>query len=125
MEIDTLGFMLFRDVVKLYMERRCARLGSKIKTTLVTGALALTIVPVVFQFFFSFNVLNRTLDKWFNQPIEQLQKDSLAIRARLQDTAADRVETLAEWVGSLPEVTAALQDERDAPTLEKTLRQFA
>ncbi len=121
----TLGFILFRNVVKLYIERRGNRLGSKIKTKLVAGALGLTILPVVFLFSFSFQVLNRTLDKWFNQPIEDLQKDALAINSRLKDVAQDKAETLAEWIASLAEVSAALEDGRHIPELEKKLRQFA
>ena len=81
----TLGFILFRNLLKLYMEHRGNRLGSRIKTRLVAGALGLTILPVVFLFFFSFSVLNRTLGKWFNQPIEQLQKNSRAISEQLKD----------------------------------------
>ena len=34
----TLGFILFRNLVKLYLERRVNRVGSKIKTRLVAGA---------------------------------------------------------------------------------------
>ncbi|HYM12992.1 MAG TPA: ATP-binding protein [Bryobacterales bacterium] len=120
----TLGFMLSRHVIKLYIERRRNRLGSRIKTNLVAGAVALTTLPVVFLFIFSFSVLNRTLDKWFNQPIEQLQKDSLAINERLKDAARDRTETLAEWIASMPEVSAALEG-RQGAGLEKTFRQFA
>ncbi|MBI3696082.1 MAG: HAMP domain-containing protein, partial [Acidobacteria bacterium] len=120
----TLGFTLFRNVVKLYIERRGNRLGSQIKTKLVAGALALTILPVVFLFFFSFQVLNRTLDKWFKQPVEELQKDSLAINERLKDAARDKAETLAEWIASLPEVSDALENNRDTAALQNRLRQF-
>jgi len=41
----TLGFMLFREGVKLYLERQRNREGSRIKTKLVLGALALSFVP--------------------------------------------------------------------------------
>jgi len=121
----TLGFMLFRNVVKLYIERRGNRLGSRIKTKLVAGALGLTILPVVFLFFFSFSVLNRTLDKWFNQPIEQLQKDSKAISERLKDAARDKAETLAEWAASLPEVSSGLLGDSSVADMDKAVRQFA
>ena len=121
----TLGFVLFRNLVKLYMERQANRVGSKIKTRLVSGALALTTLPVVFLFFFAFNVLNRTLDKWFSQPIEQLQQSSLAMSDQLKDAARDKAETLARWIASLPEVRAALERPGPSPDLTTQLRRFA
>ena len=41
----TLGFMLVRTIVKLYVDRRSGREGSRIQTKLVLGALALSITP--------------------------------------------------------------------------------
>ena len=121
----TLGFILFRNLVKLYLERQVNRVGAKIKTRLVAGALALTILPTVFLFFFAFSVLNRTLDKWFSQPMEQVQKVSLAISNQLKDAARDKVETLAEWVASLPEVTTAAARAANTPSLQAALERFA
>src|SRR5215208_5047367 len=54
----TLGFILFRTGVKLYIERQSNREGSRIKTKLVIGALALSFMPVVFLVAFSYQVLN-------------------------------------------------------------------
>src|SRR5512146_2287416 len=66
----TLGFILFRTGVKLYVERRSNRVGSRIKTKLVIGALALTSMPVFFLVLFSVYVLNFNLDKWFSRPVD-------------------------------------------------------
>ncbi len=122
--IVALGFVLFRNFVKLYVERRANQLGSNIKTKLVAGALGLTILPVVFLFFFAFTILNRTLDKWFNQPIDQIQRDSREISERLRDAGRDRAVTLADWIASLPETRAALHAGGE-DALAAALRQFA
>jgi two-component system, NtrC family, nitrogen regulation sensor histidine kinase NtrY len=66
----TLGFMLVRTIVKLYIDRRSGREGSRIQTKLVLGALALSITPALFLVLFSYEVLNRNLDKWFSQPTD-------------------------------------------------------
>src|SRR5919204_6614572 len=47
----TLGFMLFRTGVKLYIERQSNREGSRIRSKLIVGALALSFVPVIFLVF--------------------------------------------------------------------------
>src|SRR6202521_6445961 len=54
----TLGFMLFRTGVKLYIERQANREGSHVKSRLVLGALALSLLPVVFLVVFGYAILN-------------------------------------------------------------------
>ncbi len=106
--VFTLGFIVFRSLLKLYVERRQNRLGSKIKTKLVLGALALSIVPVVCLVLFSFAILNRTLNKWFEQPTVLIQKNSEELVERLNEIMKQKIETDAAWIASMPEVVAAL-----------------
>jgi PAS domain S-box-containing protein len=106
-----LGFLLFRALLKLYIERRQGRQGSKIKTKLVGGALVLSIVPVVGMVVFSFTIMSRTLDKWLFLQTPAIVADSEAVveelnRIMRDDTAAD-----ASWVASLPLATVPFQAE--------------
>jgi PAS domain S-box-containing protein len=64
----TLGWILTREFVKLYVERQSRREGSRIKSKLVVGALALSFVPVFFLVLFSYEVMNRNIATWFRQP---------------------------------------------------------
>src|SRR5579885_2864269 len=59
-----LGFILFRELVKLYIARQSNQQGSRIRTKLVVGALALSCVPAVFLVLFSFEVLSHSMDRW-------------------------------------------------------------
>ncbi len=70
-----LGFMLIRLIWKIWIERASDRLGSRIKTKLVAGALLLSIMPVFFMVFFSVYVLNNSMGKWFNLPAEHERVD--------------------------------------------------
>ena len=87
----TLGFMLFRTGVKLYLERQANREGSRIKTKLLAGALALSLLPVVFLALFSYVILNRNVEKWFSRPAEGIRTDlvqsSRALSAEVQGRA--------------------------------------
>src|SRR6476620_663926 len=58
----SLGFILLRTGIKLYIGRRQNREGSRIESKLFFGALALSFMPVFFLFFFSYEVLNRQID---------------------------------------------------------------
>src|SRR5690349_12551998 len=66
----TLGFILFRELVKLYIARQSNQSGSRIRTKLVLGALALSCLPVVCQVLFSYEVLSHSLNRWFTNPVE-------------------------------------------------------
>jgi two-component system, NtrC family, nitrogen regulation sensor histidine kinase NtrY len=94
----TLGFMLLREGVKLYLERRSGREGSRIQSKLLLGALALSIVPVAFLFAFSYMILNRNLDKWFSRPGENMKVDLIDTEVALGDEVQSRAQALANWL---------------------------
>jgi PAS domain S-box-containing protein len=76
----TLLFVLLRNVLKLVRERRSARLGSKFKSRLVSYAIGLSLLPVLLLFFFSFGLLNRSIDRWFGEPARQIVDGARAIQ---------------------------------------------
>jgi two-component system nitrogen regulation sensor histidine kinase NtrY len=102
----TLGFMLFRTGVKLYLERQANREGSRIKTKLLAGALALSLLPVVFLGLFSYVILNRNVEKWFSRPAEGIRTDLVQSSKALSSEVQGRANVLARWVALLPEVHA-------------------
>jgi len=106
----TLGFMLFRETVKLYLERQRNREGSRIRSKLVFGALALSLLPVVFLFLFSYAVLNRNLDKWFSAPVEGMNNQLRDAAVGLGEEVQSRADALSHWLAALPEVRNGTAD---------------
>src|SRR5580700_186292 len=102
----TLGFMLFRTVVKLYIERQTNRPGSHIKSKLIGGALALTVLPIFFLVLWSVSVLNLNLDKWFSRPATTVNIDLVQIAAALNQEEEDKLTALAHWLASEPAQSA-------------------
>jgi len=102
----TLGFMLFRTVVKLYIERQTNRPGSHIKSKLIGGALALSVLPVIFLVLWSVSVLNRNLDKWFSQPAQTMNIDLVQIANALHQEVGDKLTAQAHWLASQPAQSA-------------------
>ncbi len=100
----TVGFMLFKTGVKWYLERRSDQEGSRIKAKLVFGALALSLLPVVFQVLFSYEVLNRNLEKWFMIPIEGIRLNLRDTAVSLGDEVQGRAQALVLWLATVPEV---------------------
>src|SRR5579872_6544770 len=97
----TLGFILFRTGVKLYIERASHKPGSHIRSKLVAGALALTFLPVFFLVLFSVNVLNYNLAKWFSRPAESIRGDLVDVGNALSREANDRITAQAHWLAAV------------------------
>ena len=66
----TVGWILAREFIKLYVARQAKRLGSRIRTKLVVGAMLLSCVPVFFLVLWSYEVLNLNLKAWFTNPVD-------------------------------------------------------
>src|ERR1035438_2654701 len=79
------AFILSRNVIKLFVERRANVLGSKFKTKLVIGALALSMLPVTLLFYFSYVLMNRAVNRWFSQPFATMEQQARSIVAAVGD----------------------------------------
>lgn len=106
----TIGFMLFRTFVKLYLERQQNREGTRIQTKLVLGALALSLLPVVFLVAFSYDILNRNVEKWFMQPVQGIRVELDSTTQAYASEVAGRAQALANWLATLPEVREGKAD---------------
>src|SRR5215831_2739620 len=66
------GFVLLRDVVKIWVERKQQKPGSKFKTSLVVSLISLTLIQAICLFGFAIGLVNRQLDKWFSVPVDEI-----------------------------------------------------
>ncbi len=100
-----LTYVLARTVLKLWSERRMGTLGSKFRTRMVVGALLLSLGPVIFVFFFAYGLMNRSIDKWFSRPVEQVREDTTAMAlllgAYVTQNANAEASTLASEPGTI------------------------
>src|SRR6266566_4766803 len=62
--------ILGRTTLRLWVERRREQLGARFKTKMVVGAMALSLLPIVFMFIVSYSLINRSLLLWFPKPLE-------------------------------------------------------
>src|SRR6185436_165683 len=67
-----LALVLVRHFVKLARERRENRLGARFKTRMVLGSIALSLLPTVMLFLFSYWLIDRSLREIFLTPTEQI-----------------------------------------------------
>jgi len=90
------GLILLRSVLRLWAERSADKLGSRFKTKMVLGAMAISLLPVVFMFYFSYGLLNRTLARWFPRPLEIAAEESARLLQGLGRTDIPRLNGIAQ-----------------------------
>ncbi len=102
-----LTVVLGRNLVKLYAERRQGVAGSKFRTRLVVVSLLLSFLPVIAMFWFSYGLMNRSIDKWFSQPVEEVRADTAALSALLYDYAGQNATSEAQSIAQTEEFRKA------------------
>ncbi len=123
-----LTFVLLRNLLKLYAERQLGVLGSRFRTRMVIAALLLSFAPALVMFMFAYGLMNRSIDKWFSGPVEQIQEDSGHVAKILSNYAGDNARQEAAEIAASPETqhsfetgnyTGVLHEfRRHEPTLE-------
>ncbi len=117
-----LTFVLVRNVLKLFAEKRMGVLGSKFRTRLLVGSLLLSFLPVIGMFFFAYVLMNRSIDKWFSTPVEEVRRDTATVASLLTNYAARDANAEAASIASAPETQKGFVD-GDFASIENQLRQ--
>lgn len=104
--------ILGRTTLRLWVERRREQLGARFKTKMVVGAVALSLLPIVFMFIVSYALINRSLLLWFPKPLEIASEETQKLLNDLGRGQLPRLRALALQVQSEVEKPAAdfLQD---------------
>ena len=105
----TLTFVLVRNLIKLFAERRLGVLGSKFRTRLVVGSLLLSFIPVIVMFGFAYVLMNRSIDKWFSTPVEEVRQDTAIMATLLSKYVAENAQSEAVSMASAPETQRAFE----------------
>jgi two-component system, NtrC family, nitrogen regulation sensor histidine kinase NtrY len=79
----TLLLLLLRNILKLLADERSRVLGSRLRSRMLIGAVLLSFAPALFMFLFSFLLMNRSIDRWFSQPVAELRDNSTRIALEL------------------------------------------
>ncbi len=72
-------FSVIRYLVNLYTEKRRKAIGSKFRTKLVASFLGLVLIPSALLFFLSNELINNSIDTWFNLEVQKPIYDSMDI----------------------------------------------
>ncbi len=88
--------LVFRNLAKLYYERKNNIFGSKLKTRLISAFIVLALLPTTVLFFFSIHFISTSTAFWFNAPVEQTLESSLAVGQKLYEYIEEKNEFFAK-----------------------------
>src|ERR1019366_2501902 len=106
-----LTFVLLRILLRLYAERKTGVMGSRLRSRMVMGALLLSLGPVIFLFMFSYGLINRSIEKWFSRPVEDVQYRTGVVASLLTDYAADNARVEAQRIAARPETKKCFESD--------------
>ena len=94
------GLTLTRTILRLLAERSKQQLGARFKSKMVLGAMVISLLPILFMFFVSYSLLNRTLARWFPRPLELAEEGSSELMHEFGQMGAQRLNRIAASVAS-------------------------
>jgi hypothetical protein len=107
--------LLLRNILKLYTDQSSSGLGARLRSRMVLGAVLIALMPAVFMFLFSYQLMNRSLDRWFSPNTTELREDSNRVVLELAQYVTSNARGEAE------SIVASGAAERSLATLQEVL----
>jgi PAS domain S-box-containing protein len=92
--------LLLRNILKLYADQGSSALGARLRTRMVLGAALIALTPAVLMFLFSFQLMNRSIDRWFSPNTSELREDSARVVQELAEYVANNARVEAESIAA-------------------------
>lgn len=98
--IILLIFLIVRNIVKLFYERRRGIIGSKLRSKLVVAFVSLSLIPTMLLFLFAINFLTYSIDFWFNIKIGDALSRSLEVAQVYYQQTAEQAKFNARQISA-------------------------
>ena len=92
--------LLLRNVLKVYAGQGSIGLGARLRSRMVLGAVLIALMPAAFMFLFSYQLMNRSLDRWFSPNTSQMREDSTRVVQELVQYVTSNARGEAESVAA-------------------------
>jgi two-component system nitrogen regulation sensor histidine kinase NtrY len=110
-------FLIFRNIVKVFVERRGKIFGSSLKAKLIAAFVAFSTVPTLLMFIISVFYINSSFDKWFSVKMVGVLKSSLEV------TNAYYVDAKNKNYHFAHQIAARVQKQSSTKDIQKSLSQ--
>lgn len=120
--IILLLYLVFRNLVKLMLERRINAAGARLRTRLVLAFMGLSLIPTMLLFFVSAGFINNTIQNWFNKQVENSLSESLEVAQTYYKNSATNSLYYGRQLSTFIKEEKLLNDE-NLPRLKELVRQ--
>jgi two-component system nitrogen regulation sensor histidine kinase NtrY len=122
-----LFFLIFRNIVKVFVERRGRVIGSSLKAKLIAAFVAFASVPTGLMFLVSVFYINSSFDKWFSVRMASVLRNSLEVNQEYVFSAKKKNYHFASQVARVVEAMPASRgsDSRLEKELEDLRQRFS
>jgi two-component system nitrogen regulation sensor histidine kinase NtrY len=107
-----LVLLLFRNLVKLWFERRQQVIGARFKAKLVLSFMALALAPALLVFLIASNFINRSIEGWFKPQVERPLDQALAVAQTYYNNLERTALRHAQHLGRVIDRDGLLRDDR-------------
>ncbi len=89
-------FLITRNFVKLFFEKKRKVLGAKLRTKLVFAFISLSLIPALLLFIASVGIVTKSTKKWFRSQVESSLAGALDVAQTYYKEAAENIVRLTE-----------------------------
>ena len=111
-------FLVGRNGVKLFLERRRGVMGSHLRARLVLTFMFLSLAPTVLMFIASASFMQTSVDYWFKNRVETSMEQALSVGQMFLDDASQRLQSK---ITRIKEIINARQWPENSPELKRLL----
>jgi len=114
--------VIFRNLVKLFSDRKRRIPGARFRTKLVLTMLAVTIVPTVLVSFTAVELVAKIIDFWSAQPVDKIVSSSNELAEVYQEDGREKALALARQLARYISEENLLSEDKYEPYLEEPIR---
>ena len=93
-------FLVLRNFIKLFFDRRKGIIGSRLRTKLVAAFVSLTLIPTFLLFFIAIGFITKGIEGWFGVDIEDSLRESLEVAQTYYREISDKTLYFSRQISS-------------------------
>ncbi len=96
-----LVFLIFRNLIKLYFERKHKKIGARLRTKLVVAFVTFSLIPSILLYMLASGLVRETFDRFLIPDVERVYQSAVDLAGFYHEQDVKRAERLATTVAGL------------------------